>query len=103
MALPISICPRDTVQLPSGGTVEVRGLSRAEAVQIRSMSPDVEAMEIFSLEKGCEVSAEDARSWWTNGRNDDVEKTVDTIYRLSGLTEDTGKDGAEDSPSAKST
>lgn len=96
MTLPVSVCPRDTVTL-AGGEVEIRSMSRAEAVKARLMMPDVEAAEVYSIECATSVSHDEAARWYRDASNDDATKLVDAIYELSGLAEETGKDDAGNS------
>lgn len=97
----IGVCPRGTATLPSGESVEVRGLSRAEALQVQQASPDVRKVEILVIMAGCDVDEPSATSYWTATRQDDVEELVNAISKLSGLSEDEGKAAAVDSPSAQ--
>lgn len=103
MALTISKPPTGTANLPSGLTVSIRGLTRAEAVQLRTMRDDPSAIEIHCIRYACGLSEDEATEWWTESRQDDVEELVNEISRLSGLDEKTGKADAEGLHSAKST
>jgi hypothetical protein len=108
-ALPILVCPKATHTFQDGQTVEIRGLSRAEAIQTRTLgkNPDVEAgataVEVFIIQHAIGVSEAEAKAWHGATPSGDVEKLVDAIARLSGLDPDEGKADAGDSPSAKST
>jgi hypothetical protein len=83
--------------------LEIRGLSRAEAIQVRLLINDPVALEIASIVFATGETKEAVTAWHGTARNDDVEFLVDSIARLSGLSEPEGKDDAEGSLSAKST
>lgn len=103
MSLPISVCPRETITLPGGGELEIRGLSRGEAIQMRGLMANPQAVEIASIRYATGETEAAVTAWCQEARNDDVEFLVDAIARLSGLSADVGKDDAGDSLSAKST
>lgn len=103
MTLAISVCPRDTVTLPGGGTQEIRGLSRAEAIQIRGLIEDVTTLEIRCIQYATGETEEVATAWHNSARNDDVEFLIDAIARLSGLAIEDGKKDGEGLPSEIST
>lgn len=103
MSLPISVCPHEKITLPGGGVVEIRGLSRAEAIQVRLLIKDPVALEITTISASTGEPMEAVTAWHATARNDDVEYLVDSIARLSGLSEPVGKADAEGSPSAPST
>lgn len=112
-ALPILACPRAIHTFEDGQTVEIRGLSRAEAIQTRCLKlpdgsePDVEQrgilVEVFIIEHSIGVTAAEAQAWHNTSPSGDVERLVDAVARLSGLDPDQGKAAAGDSHSAKST
>lgn len=107
--LPILVCPRATHTFEDGQTVEIRGLSRAEAFQTRALgkNSDIEAgataVEVFIIQHSIGVPEAEARAWHGATPSKDVERLVNAIARLSGLDPDEGKADAEDSHSAKST
>ncbi|MGI8425548.1 MAG: hypothetical protein ACR2M4_02925 [Actinomycetota bacterium] len=96
MTLPSAALPRIDVTLPSGGTIAIRSLSRAEAVKIRNLMPDIEAVEKHSIAAAAEVSRGEVDSWYMTASNADVECLVDQIAEVSGLGDAKGKAGAED-------
>ncbi|HEX7277780.1 MAG TPA: hypothetical protein VF244_10440 [Acidimicrobiales bacterium] len=85
MSLPIYACAHEDVTLPDGQVVPVRGLSRAEAIQVRAAAPDNAAMEKLTLSAGLDASADDIDAWYATTPTSVVEQLVDTIVRLSGL------------------
>ncbi len=103
--LPILVCPRATHTFKDGQTVEIRGLSRAEAIQVRAMVRDEKyaEAEAFVIEKAVGIPADVAANWHSISPSEDVEGLVDAVSALSGLREEEGKADAGDSPSAKST
>lgn len=101
MTLPISICPRESGKLPGGSNYELRGLSRAEAIQARLLMPDAAAVEKLSLSFAFDTPLEAVEEWYKTANSEDVAFLVNRIARLSGLWEEGGKDDAEDLPSAK--
>lgn len=103
MGLPILSCPREKFELPTGEHFELRGLSRAEALQVRAASPDVEAVEKLCLQFALDATAEDVEQFYAAAPSAVVEDLVNSVARLSGLDADEGKDGAENSPSATPT
>ena len=92
-----AVLPTDTVELPdpygeppgSGGTVTVRGLSRAEVVKLqRSATPD--DLENLTLAAGMvdpTLTVEEAGAWRAVADNNSVRLVSDRILELSGLTE----------------
>ena len=103
MGLPVLQVPRDKFELPTGEFVEVRGLSRAEALQVRAVSPDVEAVEKLCLGFALDVSPEDVDEWYATAPSSVVEDLVNVVARLSGLDGDAGKADADLSRSAPQT
>lgn len=95
MSLPVSQVGRKEITLPSGAKVEIRGLSRAEALQARAKLPDVAAMECVAIAAACGVTFEEAVEWQKTARADDGEYLTDEIAELSGLSEAEGKADAE--------
>lgn len=101
--LPIVELPREKFELPGGEFVEVRGMSRAEALQVRAVSPDVAAVERLCLGFALDASPEEVEDWYATAPSNVVEEIVNLVARLSGLDGDAGKDDAENSPSATPT
>lgn len=95
MALPISCCQRGQIVLPSGATVQIRGLSRAEALQCRAQIPDIETVEKLSIQWACDVTEAEVNQWYATARNDDVVCMIEAIANLSGFSAELGKADAE--------
>ncbi len=91
------------MELPGGGTLSIRGLSRAETIQVRTLSPDVAAIEKLSIRYATDSTESEIDAWYATARNDDVEMLVDAIATLSGLNDTVGKVDAEVSHSANGT
>ena len=103
MTLPIRQLPTEDFVFGDGQTIKIRGLSRAEAIQLRGLSTDVVRLEILAIKFSCGVTEEEAEAWHNVTPNDDVERLVNDVARLSGMDEQEGKAGAEALPSAKLT
>lgn len=94
MGLPVVPLPRDTVNV-AGQDVEVRGLSRAEALRLRSLIEDEDAADAFVLQCGTGVSHDEAAAWREVTPLETVGLLVDRILELSALTGEASKsDGA---------
>lgn len=96
MGLPISVCPTDTVELPSGAKASIRGLSRAEALLCRAKMPDIAAVEVLTLSFTFDVTEAEAAAWHAKAHNDDVAVLMNAVAKLSGLSAAEGKADAED-------
>lgn len=91
MGLPLIPLPRDTVEV-AGEKVEVRGLSRAEALKISTVyEGDLDAAETYLLSVGAEVPFEEAKEWRYAAPAAEVGRLVDRIVELSGLSPEAGK------------
>lgn len=84
MGLPQVTVQRSEVELPEG-MVPVRGLNRAEVIEMAKLEGDIAAMEITLLKYGTESSQEEVEAWYHTAANDAVIKLVNEIGRLSGL------------------
>jgi hypothetical protein len=82
-----------TVALGDGVKVEVRKLSRVEALRISKLSGDVEAADNFILACGAGVTEEEALAWRSKVSPEDAGAVVDAICELSGLVEGAQKSG----------
>lgn len=94
MALPNKILVKtEEVTLSDGQVAVVRGLSRSEAIAFAVLAQsDQVAAEIQVLADVFDVSKEDAEGFHDGCAATDVGKIMDTVYQLSGLTEDAGKE-----------
>lgn len=96
--LPIKPLPRDTVTI-EGTAVEVRGLSRSEALRLHIEYGEARADEAedFILSCGAGVTMQEAHDWRNATDADTAGLLVDRIVGLSGMTED-GKDPKASTP-----
>jgi hypothetical protein len=79
-----------TVEVPGVGEVEVRGLSRAEVVQMQSYD-SIDEMEIASIAAGLAdpvLSAEEVTQWRSTKDSAEIMPVSDKILELSGLLPD---------------
>lgn len=88
MPLPTINLPRETVTLSDGSAVEVRGLTRGEAYDMRDHAEDPRELEIRMLAYGTDVGLDEARAWHNTAPTAVIDPLVTAISRLSGLTED---------------
>lgn len=97
MEFPKVNLPTDTVELPEGQRLEVRGLSRKEALAIQPhyVDEDLNAIDALWLQYGTGATAEQADEWRSNTPAWVVEKVVNRIIELSGLDEDASKKDSE--------
>lgn len=98
--LPIRQLPQGEFRFKDGTVLPIRGLSRAEAIQLRGLEDDVTRLEILCIKAATNVTEEEATAWHSATPNDEVESLVNEIARLSGLDPDEGKDDAEGLQSA---
>lgn len=103
MTLPIRQLPRGEFMFKDGTLLPIRGLSRAEAIELRGLGDDITRLEILCIKAATGVSEEEAEAWHLATPNNEVEELVNEIAKLSGLDDTEGKDDAEDSHSAKLT
>ncbi len=103
MGLPIFQLESEPYTFSNGETVTIRSLSRAEAIQVRMVIPDVERLEILAIAASTGTPEDEVKAWMEATPSREIERLVSAITRLSGLDEDEGKDDAEASHSAKST
>lgn len=103
MSLPIRTLPKGEFRFKDGTILPIRGLSRAEAIQLRGLANDVVQLEILCIKAATGASEEEATAWHSATPNDEVEELVNEIARLSGLDTEEGKDDAEGLHSAKLT
>lgn len=91
MALPIKALPTATVVV-EGTNVDVRGLSRSEALKLSTnfTAATAEDAEIFIVVCGTGVSEDEAREWLGSTDATTAGIVIDKIVELSGLS-DTGK------------
>ena len=75
----------------SGGEVEVRGLSRAEALRMADHKADVQALEIDLIATATGEPVKAVTEWYGETATQDVEALVTAVMELSGMTEASGK------------
>lgn len=86
--------PLPTRHVALGDTkVEIRSLSRVEALRVAQLSGDVEAIDNFILAAGTGVTEDEAKAWRARATPDDAAAVVDAICELSGLFEGAQKSG----------
>lgn len=84
MALPKIEMPKDEVDV-QGTKVPVRGLSRAEVLEMHGCDGDLNKAEVVALVHGAGVTQEEAQDWRENTPADLVGLVLDRIVELSGL------------------
>lgn len=95
MTLPVRQLPRDEFKFRDGTILPIRGLSRAEALQLRTLDGDVAQIEIHTIKAATDTTEEEATAWHSTTPNDEIAELVDAIAKLSGFDLDSGKDDAE--------
>jgi hypothetical protein len=70
-----------------GEKVEVRGLSRWEAIELRELASQkgLADAEVFAIARACGVSDEDANAWMNAVSPDVADVIMTAIMELSGL------------------
>lgn len=103
MSLPIRTLPQGEFRFKDGTILPIRGLSRAEALQLRGLGDDVARLEILCIKAATNVTEEEATAWHSSTPNDEIAELVDEIARLSGFDLGEGKADAEGLHSANLT
>ena len=101
--LPIRQLPQGEFRFDEDTVISIRGLSRAEAIQIRGLEDDIIAIEVLCIKAATGVTEEEAKAWHSAAPNDEVERLVNAVAKLSGLDPDEGKADAEGLHSANLT
>lgn len=96
MGLPVIQLPYTSHIFSNGEAIQIRGLSRAEALQITGSDPKVIETRTIAFATGTPV--EETERWLESTPQQDVRELFDAIIRLSGLDGESGKDAGEDSP-----
>ncbi|HSH58628.1 MAG TPA: hypothetical protein VK988_03100 [Acidimicrobiales bacterium] len=84
------VLPHGSVEVPEG-TIDIRGLSRAEVVQMRKEGATVDDMEVATLVAGMvdpSLTEEEVRQWRNTRTSDEIERVSDAILDLSGMLPD---------------
>lgn len=84
--LPEIALPKTMVEV-GGQSVEVRGLSRSEAMSLAKFKDDPDAAEDFILSCATGETLADIASWRAATPADAVGELIDAVLTLSGLTE----------------
>lgn len=80
----------ETVEIPDVGEVKVRGLSRAEVVQMQAFA-NIDEMEVATLAAGLvepALSADEVKQWRSTRDSAEIQPVCDKILELSGLLPD---------------
>lgn len=86
--------PEDIVALPGLGDVRVRGLSRAEAVNMKGIKDDVGQLECSIIHLGLvdpALTFPEIEAWYASAPAGLIDVIVRAVERLSGLSEEAPK------------
>ncbi len=89
------LLPEEDVEV-AAGTVRVRGLSRAEVLDLQKHANDLGVLECHILALGLvdpPLSFEEAEGYYAVAAAGDVDRIVEAISILSGLNKDAQKSG----------
>lgn len=76
-----------------GETVEIRSLSRADALKLQNLRGREDEAEVIILMAGTGCTEAEAQAWRESTTTDDATPLIDGILRLSGLVQESdGKD-----------
>lgn len=81
-------CPEADVELPGVGTVRVRGLTRAQIVEIAKKSNNGEDMEARSLSWALvdpQLTEDEVRQWIAVAPFGEIEQLSQRVNQLSGI------------------
>lgn len=93
MGLPNYVAlPRETITLPDGQTLELRGLSRAEVLRLGVLDDQVEG-EASALAWATDTPLEEARAWHAKAPFKTVQFILEELGRLSGTADTEGNGG----------
>ena len=76
--------------LVDGGSLRIRGLSRAEAARLARFKADPDAGEVWLLTVAIvdpQLSEDEVRTWMQSAPNDEVTAVLDAVFEISGLKE----------------
>jgi hypothetical protein len=86
--------PEEEVDLPGRGTVRVRSLTRAEALQVNAAGPyDAEVIALTAGLVDPVLTADEVRQLLDATAATELQPAVDAIMRLSGMVEGAQKSG----------
>lgn len=88
-----------TLEVPDVGTIEVRQLSRSEALQASKLQDKqgVETAERFVLTCALvdpELTNAEVKDWMANSSFGEINDIVNAVHRFSGIAEDEEQEGA---------
>lgn len=84
---------RDTVDLPDGGTIEVRGLNRREAMHVSALEDHYDR-DVYLVATGMVdpvMTEDDVRAWGDQDDSGTMEIVSQRIGELSRMVEGAGK------------
>jgi hypothetical protein len=91
--------PEDDVEVSGVGTVRVRGLSRAETLDIKHRADGTAAVERAMLAHGLvdpQLTEEEAGRWQEACLTDELETVTGRISELSGLRDSSAKEAVKE-------
>ncbi|MFG3709482.1 hypothetical protein [Micromonospora sp. NPDC047730] len=94
-------CPEADVELPGVGTVRVRGLTRAEVIEIGKGANDGKDMEPYSLSLAMvdpRLTEDEVREWTRVATFGELETLNHEINRLSGIAGRADKEAYKSPP-----
>lgn len=78
----------EEVPLQRGGSVKVRGLTRAEALAVKGKETPEEEMEQFLLSVALvepKLTQSDVKTWQENSPAGEIQDVITAVMRLSGM------------------
>jgi hypothetical protein len=87
--------PERTLDIDGVGTIRVRALSRAEALEVRACGEDLAGMEQKILTFGLvdpALSPDDVANWYRAAPAGEIEPITNAIVAMSGLADDAAKE-----------
>ena len=84
----------EDVEVPGVGTVQIRALTRAEALSVQGVEIDVEVLEqklIAMAMVDPQLTETEVKEWQTCGSAGEIQVIVEAIVRVSGLEGYTAK------------
>ncbi|MDG4762428.1 hypothetical protein [Micromonospora sp. WMMD710] len=94
-------CPEQDVELPGVGTVRVRGLTRAEVLEIGKGVNDGKSMEPYSLSLAMvdpQLTEDEVRQWVRVATFGELEQLNHVINELSGIAGRADKEAYKSPP-----
>ncbi|MDN5749866.1 MAG: hypothetical protein L0H64_15320 [Pseudonocardia sp.] len=88
----------EDIEIPEVGTVKVRPLSRAEALNLQGKEMTVEEMERHLLSLALvepNLTYDEVAQWQQNSPAGEIEPVADAIVRLSGMNKAAAKEAVQ--------